>query len=31
MADVLVSIHGKRLGISAPDPTTHYLFLFVDA
>lgn len=30
MADVLVSIHGKRLGISAPDPTTGKAQLLLD-
>lgn len=30
MADILVSIHGKRLGISAPDPTSGKASLLLD-
>lgn len=30
MADILVSIHGKRLGISAPDPVSGKCSLLLD-
>lgn len=30
MADILVSIHGNRLGISAPDPSTGKCSLLLD-